>query len=88
MANGQKFKTIGHVSLPMQLPGFVGKLSALVNGLSHLPCDILLGDTWLRCHQACMKYGPEGLVRLAIVKGSKKAVLKPIYKVSSSIQTL
>lgn len=88
LANGQEIKTTGHVSLPMQLPGFRGKLSALVADLSHLPCDILLGDTWLRSHQACMKYGPEGIIHLAIAKGSKKIVLKPIDKVSSGIHTL
>ena len=88
LANGQQLPTSGHVSIPMRLPGFTGKFKALVADLSHLPCDVLLGDAWLRLNKACMTFGPAGIVSLAIKKGSTKVVLKPIKSASTGIHTL
>ena len=87
LANGQQLPTTGHVSLPMRFPGFTGQFKALVADLSHLPCDILIGDTWLRSQKACLTFGSNGLVSLKISKGSQQTVLKPIT-VSPGIHTL
>ena len=86
VANGQHLHTSGHVTVPMRLPGFTGKFDALVADLSHLPCDILLGDAWLRSQKGCLTFGPEGVASLAISKGSTKVILKPMT--SSAISTL
>ena len=84
VANGQHLQTTGHVSVPMRLPDFTGKFNALVTDLSHLSCDIILGDAWLKTQKGCINYGPEGVVSLAIKKGSTKVVLKSLHSATQS----
>ena len=88
LANGQQLASSGHVSAPMHLPGFTGTFHALAADLSHLPCDILLGDAWLRANKGCITFGPHGATSLAIKKGSKKIVLKPVQHATTSLETV
>ena len=84
LANGQQLQSTGQVSTSMQLPGYTGAFSALVADLGHLSCDIILGDAWLRLHHGCIKFGPSGAESLAIRKGSKKLLLKPLQQSTAS----
>ena len=72
LADGQQFHSSGHVSAPMQLLTCKDHLHALAADLTHLPCDILLSDAWMRSHAASVAYGVEGAQSLHISKGVKK----------------
>ena len=88
LANGQQLPCSGHVSTPMRMPGYSGKLDALVADLAHLSCDIILGDAWMRLHDGNIKFGPAGAESLSICKGSAKIVLKPLQTACFGINTI
>ena len=88
LANGQQLPCSGHVSTPMRMPGYTGKLQALVADLAHLSCDIILGDAWMRLHDGNIQFGPNGAESLTIHKGSKKLILKPLQAACFGMNTI
>ena len=83
LANGSTMSSTGQVSAPIAAQQYRSTLLAYVADLSALPCDILVGDPWLRKHHATVEYGPTGATGLRIIKGSKTYLLPALNATSA-----
>lgn len=88
LANGSSMPTTGQVSLPLAIKQHRSDFHAYSADLSTLPCDILVGEPWLRRNKACLSYGPIGATALQIKKGKFNISLRPIPVASTGIPTV
>ena len=78
LANGSTMPSTGQVLAPLAIQQFRSDLHAYAADLSTLPCDILVGEPWLRQNKASICYGPLGATALHVKKGVRKISLPPI----------
>ena len=63
-------------------------MHALAADLSHLPCDILLSEGWMRSHAGSITFDAEGAESLVFSKGNKHYTLKPMQNQACHINTI
>ena len=88
LADGQQFQTSGQVTAPMRLLQCRSHLHALASDLSHLPCDIILGEAWLRLHTAAVTFGQTGAKSLIFSKGNKKFTLPAMQQEACNLNCI
>ena len=84
LANGSHIPTAGQVSVSMQMLEYRNTLHAIAADLSQLPCDILLGDDWMRLHSGSITFGLKGATGLQFKKGNKNYAEAPAHTAISS----
>ena len=83
LANGSNMEASGQALASLAIQQYRADVHVYAADLSSLPCDILVGEPWLRKHKASIQYGPSGATALCITKGRKKLSVPPIPARSS-----